>query len=103
MIRFIVKRGFEFTVSALGPQFDAPAPSCGALAYEDLFAAGEIAPGAYVFSDIERLSDIELHAAAFLYDLMSRLPGVRCFNNPARVKTRYALLRALREAGMQRF
>jgi hypothetical protein len=72
--------------------------------YDRLFARRSFAPGTYVFADIERLEDWEIRVAAELYRrLAAHGAGIRVVNDPARVKCRYALLRTLHEAGINRF
>jgi hypothetical protein len=73
------------------------------MSYDDLFRLSELKPGAYVFCDLERLSDLELRTAAKLFRLASKAPNIRLFNDPAKVKTRFALLRSLNEAGVNEF
>jgi hypothetical protein len=73
------------------------------MSYDDLFCARDIAPGAYIFCDHERLSHVELLAAAEIFALAARSPQIRAFNDPARVRTRFGLLRMLREVGVNAF
>jgi hypothetical protein len=56
----------------------------------------------YVFTDLDRLPTESLNASAQLY-LQLRGQGVRVLNNPARVLSRYGLLRALFRRGVNRF
>ena len=55
-----------------------------------------------MFADIDRLSFWDLELTAHAYLEMER-SGLRVLNNPAKVKTRYALLRALHRAGLNDF
>ena len=103
MIYFVVKRAYRYCIAALASDFGYPLPPNTALAYEDLFEACHAAPGTYVFGDIERLSDAELNVAADIAKLMSDEPGFQVVNHPARVRTRYGFLRAMREAGLNDF
>ena len=103
LIYFVVKRAHRYCVAALASDFEYPLPSNTALAYEDLFESGHAAPGTYVFGDIERLSDAELNVAADIATLMTDEPGFQVLNHPARVRTRYGFLRAMREAGLNDF
>ena len=102
MIRFVVKREHAYTVASLGWNFGFETPPCSALAYEDLFDA-HLPPATYVFADIERLSDAELVVAAEIASAMEGVKEFRVLNHPARVRTRFALLRALHERGLNRF
>jgi hypothetical protein len=56
----------------------------------------------HVFTDLERLSDSELLAAAGLYRTLRDL-GIPCLNDPARVMSRYQLLCKLFEEGINPF
>ena len=103
MIRFVLTREHRYTVDTLCHGFDVPIPRCAVLAYEDLFHMEELPPATYIFADIERLSDIELCIAAEVAGTIRGAPGFRVLNDPAKVKTRYALLRALFAAGINRF
>ncbi len=61
-------------------------------------------PGAYVFTDLERLRDSELARAAELHSrLLAAGPGYRVLNDPARTLRRYDLLRALADRGWNPF
>jgi hypothetical protein len=97
MIRFFVTRGHDYTLRPVRKRLPVKAVS-----YDHLFRSPRLPSGTYIFADIDRLSfwDLELAAHAFLE--MQRA-GVRVLNNPARVKTRYALLRALHNAGLNDF
>ncbi len=103
MIYFVLKRAYSYCVASLTSEFGYPLPPNAALAYEDLFEASHAEPGTYIFSDIERLADNELEVAAELAALMTTEHGFQVLNNPARVRTRYAFLRAMREAGLNDF
>ncbi len=58
--------------------------------------------GTWIFTDIERLDDHELSAAAEAARLMGN-GGARVLNDPARVKSRIALLRRLHDEGINAF
>jgi hypothetical protein len=100
MIRFLISRGHGYTHECLRktPQ----APPIRLITYDQLLRACWLRRATYVFTDIDRLSfwDLELAARAFLE--MKRL-GLSVLNNPAKVKTRYALLHALHRAGLNDF
>ncbi len=105
MLFFVSTAHHSYTVDALS------STACGgtgvtvaSLSYDELFAAGTLPGGTYVFTDIERLPAYELTLAAEIYRAMARRPSVfRPINNPARVRVRYALLRALHQAGLNGF
>jgi hypothetical protein len=104
MIRFVVIRPHAYTVSSLVMgRFGAETPPCEAFPYDELFASRRVPSGTYVFCDIERLSDHDLLLAAETYRVLSAAPRCLVLNNPAHVKVRYALLRSLKEAGLNTF
>lgn len=78
------------------------APDVRTIAYEDLFCARRVPRATYVFADLERLSSWELSLAALRYRRLTR-KGLRCLNDPARVMSRFELLRALSRAGINPF
>ncbi len=103
MITFVVTANHRYTVEKLCSGAVPGGPPCRSMSYDDLFCARDIEPGAYIFCDHERLSHVELLAAAEIFALASRSPQVRLFNDPAKVRTRFGLLRMLREAGVNDF
>ncbi len=67
--------------------------------YTDLLQAPRLASGTYVFCDLERLDVWELRCAAEIFRVINIWSSAaRAYNNPAKAKMRYALLRALYEA-----
>ncbi len=104
VIRFVVASGHEATVRSLTRQRLAQASRFTAMTYDRLFRARSVRSGTYIFCDHERLSDLQLRLAAEAYRAINRAaPYARALNDPARVKTRYALLRALHHAGINQF
>lgn len=104
MITFIACHHYTYTFTALrGKILSQAVPPSRAITYDDLFAADALEPGTYVFTDMERLHPSELRLAARFFRRLGAMPGFRVLNDPARVKTRYALLRALAEAGLNDF
>lgn len=103
MIYFLVKRAHTDCPASLGTGFGYAIPRHSVVAYEDFFLAESASPGTYIFCDLERLSNLELLAAAEITALMKREPGFRVLNDPARSRTRYGFLRAMREAGLNDF
>lgn len=100
MIRFVTTRGHGYTLNPL--RGDAAAPRFERVDYDRLIAARTLPRRAHVFTDLDRLSSLDLELAASSYLCLARA-GVRVLNQPARVKGRYALLRALHEAGINDF
>jgi hypothetical protein len=70
--------------------------------YRDLLPATSLPRATYVFTDLDRLSLWELRLAGLTFRKM-REQGLRVLNNPARVLSRWGLLRALRLAGINDF
>jgi len=100
MIRFLHTRGHGYTIRAV--KTDPHAPAIGCLNYDALIRARALRSGTYIFTDIDRLSFWDLEHASHLY-LQMKNAGLRVLNNPATVRTRYPLLRALRAAGLNDF
>ncbi len=74
--------------------------------YDELFSTNEFEglPGAYIFSDIERLYPPHARYAAMIRQkLLERQPEARVFNHPTRSMRRYELLRTLFERGDNTF
>jgi len=104
LIIFIAAYPNTQTFNALRGSILAPlTPESEAITYDDLFAADELKPATYVFTDMERLHPLELRLASQYFRQLGRLPGFRVLNDPARVRARYGLLRALARAGLNDF
>jgi hypothetical protein len=71
-------------------------PVCQWISYDNLFQLQSGPVATYIFTDLERLSPWELSLASSLFDFLTG-KGLRCLNNPARVRTRVELLRLLAE------
>src|SRR6266850_5522778 len=100
MIRFLISRGHGYTFKSARKSAEAPPVSL--MTYDRLLRARWLRRATYVFADLDRLSFWDLELAAHLY-LELKAHGLSVWNNPARVKTRYALLRALHAAGLNDF
>jgi hypothetical protein len=100
MIRFLVTPPHEKTLKHM--RRDARAPRIETLSYDRAFAERRLARALYVFTDHDRLSDFDLELAALLHRSLAAA-GLPVLNDPARVRTRFALLRALHEAGLNDF
>jgi hypothetical protein len=70
--------------------------------YTRLLFRRRFAPGTYIFSDLERLTEAELATSRALADGLVAA-GARVLNHPARALRRYAVLRTLHDAGINRF
>jgi hypothetical protein len=103
MIVILTVRDHQDTFACFGQgKFGFPAPDVRTMAYEDLFSTRRVPRATYVFADLERLAAWELSLAARLYRRMTRR-GLRCLNDPARVMSRFELLRTLHRAGINPF
>src|SRR5579862_8957769 len=100
MIKFITTRGHNYTLRPVRKTIGSSKLSL--MSYDDLFRSRRLPSGTYIFSDIDRLSFWDLELAAHAHHEM-RNSGTRVLNDPAKVKTRYALLRALHKAGLNDF
>jgi hypothetical protein len=103
MIIFVTTKRHAYTVASLVHGRSGPTlPQFRAMAWEDLFHARSIPRATYVFTDLERLPAPELFLAAQVYQAATAA-GLRCLNNPALVRHRYALLHALHAHGHNPF
>jgi hypothetical protein len=105
MVRFLTTRGHEYTVKHLveGTMGGEKVPPCSVEAYDHFLRRKEVAVGNYIFTDIERLTPWELRVLAESYGVLAGDGRCRVLNNPARVMTRYELLRNLRVEGINDF
>ena len=72
------------------------------LTYPQLFQLRQLPRATYIFTDHDRLPTEMLRAAASIYQQL-RLQGIVALNDPARVLSRYGLLRALFQRGLNQF
>jgi hypothetical protein len=100
MIQFLHTRGHDYTVKDV--KADSNAPAIRSMNYDALIRARSLRGGTYIFTDVDRLGFWDVEHASHLY-LQMKNAGVRVLNNPAVVRTRYPLLRALRVAGLNDF
>jgi hypothetical protein len=100
MIHFLLTRGHSYTLNKVKRSRQSPPISL--MNYDRLIRARWLRRGTYIFTDLDRLSHWDLELAADLY-LQMKNAGLPVWNNPARFKNRYSLLRALRTAGLNDF
>lgn len=100
MIHFVTTRRHAYTVRRLAAELGRA--RCRGWSYETLFRRRSLPGGVWIFTDHERLSAFELSLAAKAATLLER-GGALVLNHPARVRGRHELLRALKEAGVNRF
>lgn len=102
MITFIVTPEHKYTLAYLkrsefGNRIDI-------ITYPELLQKRRLKAGTYIFSDIERLDHWELRFASDVYRILSNAGhGFLALNNPAKVKTRYGLLRMLHRKSLNDF
>jgi hypothetical protein len=102
MINFVLTLEHRYTVGALAGEDLARLVRI--IPFDSLIMRRTVPAGCFVFADIERLHPSERRLLCEAYRLLARAgPNVRTMNDPARVKTRYPLLRALAAAGINDF
>ncbi len=105
MLRFVVTPGHGYTYRPLCAGFLKGQPVRNEIwTYPQLFQARRLPPGAWVFSDLERLANWELALAGEIaVALRTAGPRFRVYNDPAVAACRYELLLRLHRAGINRF
>jgi len=105
MIYFLVSRSHAYTMSSfLAFRGKHLASRIRILSYEDLFWKKYLNRGAYIFSDLERLTPEGVRQATKLHDALCQGPrSASILNHPASSLTRYALLRKLFVDGVNPF
>ena len=72
--------------------------------YESLFGVRRFGSGLYIFSDVERLTDLTTDLAVQLWERLDKAgKGVVVLNHPLRSMRRYELLRNLHDSGVNQF
>lgn len=100
MIFIVTSRAHAYTHKCL---VEAGGPvEVRALAYDEMLSSPTVARGTYILTDFDRLTAQRLNIAARFCRLQSE-QGVRILNDPARVLSRYGLLRRLNRAGINAF
>ena len=103
MIMFLTTAAHTKVLKSLaGPGFGVPLPEIKVASYEEVLRRSRLPVATYVFSDLERLSNLELRAVSALHVALAAV-GLRVLNNPARVRQRYDLLRELFAMGLNPF
>ncbi len=98
MINIVTTRSHAYTVRHLVRQLG----NSRRWSYERLFRQKQLSAGTWIFTDHERLSSFEIALAAKVANKLER-GGARVLNHPARVRSRYELLKALSDTGINRF
>ena len=103
MLYYVVKRGND-SMAYVTSWGTMPESRMRFLYYDEFPQRRELPAGTYIFSDLERLTHIELKVAVETWRQLSRVrPRVRLLNDPARVPGRYELLRMLHERGENQY
>lgn len=100
MIFYVTTRDFSPSVMRL--QQDAAAPSVEILPYDEFLSEKQARHGTYIFSNTEALSPGAVIQAARVFRRLQE-EGCRVLNDPAHVRGRFSLLRALYESGQNPF
>jgi hypothetical protein len=100
MIVFFVSPGSESTHACLRRQKGGP--PVRVFSYDWLFRQRSLPTATYIFTDFDKLNHGGLKRASTIYNRILASGG-RALNNPARARQRYALLRRLHQAGINRF
>src|SRR5262245_3435604 len=97
VICFLTSREGMSTAGAI--ERDAAAPKVTVLPYDEALVQPALPKATYVFTDFDRLNTNDLVEAARLFRRLEE-NGCRVLNDPARVRTRFALLRGLYRSGL---
>ncbi len=99
MILIVTTRDHRYTHEALHRE---PSLDLDVVTYDQVLRRRSPHKATQIFTDLDRLSDWELHEAALLFrDLNSR--GMTALNDPARFLGRSGMLRSLHRAGINQF
>jgi hypothetical protein len=100
MVFYVVTREHSYTMTAYARDWDR----LRLVFYDDLFRASSLPVGAYIFSDLDRLTSSERRlAAAAWQQIASAAPHMRLLNNPATVLCRYELMHELTKSGENQY
>ena len=103
MFVFVTCQGHSFPVHTLiNGKLGVETPPAKAVSYDELFRSNQTVSGVHIFTGIDQLYDWELVLAADLYRSLKDA-GLVCLNDPARVMSRFELLRSLHEEGINPF
>ena len=100
LLYFLMCRGHERNVKPLLESSSGPKPTI--LHYDTALGKSTLPRGTYIFTSIDRLGVVDLAAAARLFRRLKE-NGCRVLNDPAQVRTRFSLLRALHREGLNSF
>jgi hypothetical protein len=100
LIFFVVTPEHPYTFDAV--LAEAPKTKPRVITYDEIFRRAPPALATYVFTDLDRLPRWRVREAALLCRRL-RDGGARVLNDPARMRSRYGLLRGLHLKGLNRF
>jgi len=96
MVFYVVTRKHSYTMKAYAQCWDG----MRLLFYDDLFQTKSLPVGAYIFTDLDRLTAIQRQLAVAAWrQLAAHTPRVMLLNDPASVLCRYELMCELANAG----
>ncbi|MBZ9676396.1 hypothetical protein [Mesorhizobium sp. ES1-1] len=104
-VYYLCRRQHAYTIGVLLGYYDnGLGDLVRIIPYERLGDLGVIAPGTFIFTDLDRLAPAELQTAAALHKtIASQDANVLLLNDPASVPRRFDLLRRLKAAGCNDF
>ena len=99
MILVITTREHAYTHAAVAKE---RALDVVVVSYDEILRRKRPYRATHIFTDLDRLPAWQVHDAALLFRKLGRA-GIRALNDPARVRSRFGLLRALNRAGINEF
>jgi len=104
MIHYLVTRRHAYTLAKFLDGWGRELAGAVRILFYEKLALRRLGPGAYIFSDLERLDAAATRRAARLWEkLHARGDEYRLLNHPARSLRRHALLERLHERGRNTF
>jgi hypothetical protein len=100
VIVFVVTSEHQYTLQAVVQNL--PEVKLQIATYDQLWDATEIPRATYIFTDLDRLPIWRVQKAATIYRQL-RDAGVKVLNDPARILSRFGLLRKLYRCGINSF
>src|SRR5215470_9090617 len=105
MIYYLVTAQHRYTIDKLLAARPAGCPpEITPVTYPELVEGAALGPGVVIFTDLERMTPVQLEWSAWKWNELKRsIPGVRLVNHPLLAMRRYELLRELYEQGINDF
>ena len=98
MIVFVTTQAHVYTHKAVTKELPAVARR---MSYETLLGKARLPRAVYIFTDMDRLAPAALAQASKLFGQL-RAAGARVLNDPARIRSRWGLLRMFHDQGINR-